>query len=155
MQVVMIELKSEEDKIWYKEVLEPMLRRRQIKSGSAIYTLHDIREQKVTNVLENLGVKKRMKGFNYIREVVLACLEDETILHSKIPKVVYPIIAEKFEVSVKNMETNIRNTIKDTWENGNVEIWNKLFSYNYYKLDSLQFLIKIIEYIRLEEKQIK
>lgn len=78
------------------------------------------KEHKVTRLLHKMGVPPHYKGFSYLREAVLMCMEDG-YLGGALTKEMYPALAEKYQTTSGGVEAAIRNAIIAAWENGNTE----------------------------------
>ncbi|HHY09110.1 MAG TPA: sporulation transcription factor Spo0A [Firmicutes bacterium] len=75
-------------------------------------------EYKVTKLLHQMGVPPHYKGFSYLREAVLMCVEDG-YLGGALTKEMYPALAEKYKTTSGGVEAAIRNAVIAAWENGN------------------------------------
>jgi two-component system response regulator (stage 0 sporulation protein A) len=72
----------------------------------------------VTYYLLRLGFQARNRGYRYIRDAVIIGYKDGTVLES-VTKILYPLVAEKYGVTVFQVESSIRNSIELAWEEGN------------------------------------
>lgn len=75
-------------------------------------------KQKITELLHNMGVPSHYKGFSYLREAALMCVE-EGYLGGSLSKEMYPALAEKYGTTSGGVEAAIRNAVASAWENGN------------------------------------
>lgn len=73
-------------------------------------------EMSVTKELDELGVPKHLKGYEYMRIAILIAIRDFSTV-SNINKRIYPAIAKIYDTSIKNIEYDIRNAIEITWYN--------------------------------------
>jgi two-component system response regulator (stage 0 sporulation protein A) len=71
----------------------------------------------VTYYMIQMGFQARNKGYRYLRDAVVIGCGDRGLLES-VTKRLYPILAEKYDVTVFQIESSIRNTIELAWEEG-------------------------------------
>jgi len=109
---------------------------RRIKQIAALVdggSLNDtLREESVrrraAHYLRLIGMPSHLKGYRYIVEAVAAVVMDHS-LGGQVTKRLYPLIAERFQTTAVRVERSIRNAIEITWERGNLDQVNQLFSY--------------------------
>jgi len=77
-------------------------------------------EQRITKLLHTMGVPPHYKGFLYLKEAVLMCVEDG-YFGGNLTKQMYPCLAAKFKTTSGGVEAAIRNAVLAAWENGNTE----------------------------------
>jgi two-component system response regulator (stage 0 sporulation protein A) len=82
--------------------------------------------QTITNTLNQLGVPRHVKGFEYIREAITLATVDVSYIHNTTKKL-YPTLARKFNDTPSRVERAIRHAIEITWNRGSVETINSLF----------------------------
>lgn len=75
-------------------------------------------KQRITQLLHNMGVPSHYKGFCYLREAALMCVEDG-YLGGGLTKEMYPALAKKYGTTSGGVEAAIRNALISAWENGN------------------------------------
>lgn len=75
-------------------------------------------EQRVIQLLHLMGIPPHLKGFPYLKDVVLMCLA-EGYLAGGLSKEVYPALAKKYRTTIGGVEAAIRNAIAAAWEYGN------------------------------------
>lgn len=85
-------------------------------------------EQKVTDMIHEVGVPAHIKGYQYLREAILMSVEDPGMLGS-ITKILYPTIAKKFQTTSSRVERAIRHAIEVAWSRGKMETLDALFGY--------------------------
>lgn len=81
---------------------------------------------KISNKLDQIGMSKKLKGYNYIRASI------ELIIYYGINieiNYIYEYVAQIFWTNGDNVERNIRYAIEKTWEKGNVNSINKMFGF--------------------------
>lgn len=82
-------------------------------------------DQKVTQLLHNMGVPPHYKGFSYLKEAVLMCTEDGYFAGG-LTKDIYPTLAKKYRTTASGVEAAIRNAIVAAWEHGNTSFIRRL-----------------------------
>ena len=79
---------------------------------------------RASELLMELGVPTKLKGFAYAREAILTMSSD---FSQSITKELYPAVAEKFDGSASQIERSIRNAIEIAWKKRNTNIWSRYF----------------------------
>lgn len=82
-------------------------------------------QQRITKLLHTMGVPPHYKGFLYLKEAVLMCVEDG-YFGGNLTKQMYPSLATKFRTTSGGVEAAIRNAVVAAWENGNTEYIRRL-----------------------------
>ncbi|MHB8171978.1 MAG: sporulation transcription factor Spo0A [Thermincolia bacterium] len=82
----------------------------------------------VTNVIHEMGVPAHIKGYQYLRDAILAVIDDVSLLGG-VTKELYPMIAEKYTTTPSRVERAIRHAIELAWDRGNIEMMNRFFGY--------------------------
>lgn len=112
-------------------------------------------EKDVTDMIHEIGVPAHIKGYHYLREAIMMCVEDVDMLNS-ITKVLYPTIADKFETTPSRVERAIRHAIEVAWSRGRMETLDALFGYTINtgkgKPTNSEFIALIADKIRLRYK---
>lgn len=116
-------------------------------------TMEDKKEtnKKITRVLRELGAPARHKGYGYIKEALLLCLNDPTILNKGLSKRLYPSLAETFNTTPNRVEDDIRNEILIIFrDRRNEDLLAKLFPRysNKGHAANLEFLVTLVEYLK-------
>ncbi len=90
-----------------------------------------MRERRLNELLESLGIPKKTKGFNLIADAVLTIIENKENLHG-ITKCLYPDIAKKHGTTAFTAEKEIRGCIAKAWQNTerDMSIANRCFGIN-------------------------
>ncbi|MDR0819912.1 MAG: sporulation initiation factor Spo0A C-terminal domain-containing protein [Oscillospiraceae bacterium] len=106
-------------------------------------------EVAATEIITELGIPAKIKGYRYIREAVILKVCDRMLpMHA-----VYEHIAGKFGVSEKSVLQAVRNAIKSAWGRGNPEVRKKLFGYDISNMlgcpSNAEFIAQIADTIRL------
>ncbi len=114
----------------------------------------DLHEE-ITSILHEIGVPAHIKGYLYLREAITMVYKDINVLGS-ITKVLYPIIAKKFNTTSSRVERAIRHSIEVAWGRGNVDTIASIFSYTVSysksKPTNSEFIAMIADKLRLQHK---
>ena len=114
-------------------------------------------EKDVTEMIHEIGVPAHIKGYHYLREAIMMCVEDVDMLNS-ITKVLYPTIADNFKTTPSRVERAIRHAIEVAWSRGKMETLDGLFGYTINlgkgKPTNSEFIALIADKIRLRYKSI-
>ena len=112
-------------------------------------------EKDVTEMIHEIGVPAHIKGYHYLREAIMMCVEDVEMLNS-ITKILYPTIAEKFQTTPSRVERAIRHAIEVAWSRGRMETLDALFGYTINtgkgKPTNSEFIALIADKIKLRYK---
>ena len=57
-------------------------------------------ENRVTNMLHEIGIPAHIKGYHYLRDAIMMAVEDMDVLNA-ITKILYPTVAEKISDDIK------------------------------------------------------
>ena len=118
-------------------------------------TVHDL-EKDVTGLIHEIGVPAHIKGYQYLREAIAACVEDPSMLGS-ITKVLYPTIAKRFQTTPSRVERAIRHAIEVAWSRGKMETLDAMFGYTIDtgkgKPTNSEFIALIADRIRLAYRE--
>lgn len=109
----------------------------------------------VTEVIHQLGVPAHIKGYHYLREAILASLDDGELLES-VTKMLYPTVAKKFSTTSSRVERAIRHAIEIAWDRGDLDTLNSFFGYTVNtckgKPTNSEFIALITDKLRLQYK---
>lgn len=114
------------------------------------YESYDL-EVVVTDIIQKIGVPANIRGYRYIRTAVMKCIEDDNCLNS-ITKLLYPLVAEKYETTTSRVERAIRHAIYATWQKGNPNTIHSLFGYDlnaFSQPTNSEFISLIADKVRL------
>ena len=110
-------------------------------------------EQYVTSVIHEIGVPAHIKGYQYLRDAIILCVNDMELLNS-ITKILYPEIAKKYETTPSRVERALRHAIEVAWSRGKMDTIYSLFGYTINhgkgKPTNSEFIALIADKIRLE-----
>lgn len=118
-------------------------------------------EVKVTNLIHDLGVPAHIKGYQYLREAIMATVDNEEMINA-VTKTLYPLLSKKFNTTPSRVERAIRHAIEVAWNRGEIAVHDKIFGYtvnsNKGKPTNSEFIALLADKIRLEsiapEKQL-
>ena len=82
----------------------------------------------VTDIIHQIGVPAHIKGYHYLREAIISCVNDREMLES-VTKLLYPSVAKKFSTTPSRVERAIRHAIEIAWDRGDVDTLNSFFGY--------------------------
>lgn len=85
-------------------------------------------EMMVTEIIHQIGVPAHIKGYHYLRESIILCVEDHDIINS-VTKQLYPTVAKRYNTTSSRVERAIRHAIEVAWDRGDVDILNSYFGY--------------------------
>ena len=55
-------------------------------------------ENRVTNMLHEIGIPAHIKGYHYLRDAIIMAVEDMDVLNA-ITKILYPTVAKKYQTT--------------------------------------------------------
>lgn len=112
-------------------------------------------EEDVTEIIHEVGVPAHIKGYQYLREAIIMCVNNMDMLNS-ITKILYPGIAKKFQTTPSRVERAIRHAIEVAWSRGKMDTLDDLFGYTISngkgKPTNSEFIALITDKIRLQMK---
>ena len=112
-------------------------------------------EQRVTNILHEIGVPAHIRGYHYMREAIIMAVNDMDVLNY-ITKELYPSIAQKMNTTSSRVERAIRHAIEVAWSRGKIDAIDNLFGYTINnhkgKPTNSEFIALIADRLRLELK---
>ena len=110
-------------------------------------------EVKVTNLIHDLGVPAHIKGYQYLREAIIASVDNEEMINA-VTKTLYPLLSKKFNTTPSRVERAIRHAIEVAWNRGEIAVHDKIFGYtvnsNKGKPTNSEFIALLADKIRLE-----
>lgn len=115
-------------------------------------------EEKITNMIHQIGVPAHIKGYHYLRKGIMLCVENSSML-SSVTKSLYPAIAKFFQTTPSRVERAIRHAIEVAWDRGDIEVLNSYFGYTIHngrgKPTNSEFIAMISDKIKLEQNSLK
>jgi two-component system response regulator (stage 0 sporulation protein A) len=122
--------------------------RRIVDSGKTL-------KEDVTEIIHEVGVPAHIKGYQYLREAIIMCVNNMDMLNS-ITKILYPEIAKRFQTTPSRVERAIRHAIEVAWSRGKMDTLDELFGYTISngkgKPTNSEFIALITDKIRLQMK---
>ena len=112
-------------------------------------------ENRVTNMLHEIGIPAHIKGYHYLRDAIMMAVEDMDVLNV-ITKILYPTVAKKYQTTSSRVERAIRHAIEVAWSRGKLDTLDELFGYTVStgkgKPTNSEFIALIADTIQLEYK---
>jgi len=106
-------------------------------------------------MIHEIGVPAHIKGYQYLRDAIIMCIQDMDMLNS-ITKALYPEIAKHYQTTPSRVERAIRHAIEVAWSRGKMDTIDELFGYTVNngkgKPTNSEFIALISDKIRLEYK---
>ena len=110
-------------------------------------------EERVTEIIHEIGVPAHIKGYQYLREAIIMSVNDMEMLNS-ITKILYPEIAKKYQTTSSRVERAIRHAIEVAWSRGKMDTIDELFGYTINngkgKPTNSEFIALITDKMRLQ-----
>ena len=78
----------------------------------------------ISNILLNLGVPTKLKGYGYLREAIQIFAQNPS---QTITKELYSEVGRRCNASVTQVERSIRTAIETAWERQDQQIWRRYF----------------------------
>ncbi len=111
-----------------------------------------IMERLITRILLVLGVPARLNGYRYLRDGIHLVVDKPEEV-TAVTKHLYPMIADKYQVSSASVERAIRHAIEVSWNRGNVDEFDRMFGYTIDtakgKPTNSEYIAMIADHIRL------
>lgn len=85
-------------------------------------------EKVVEEVLRSIGVPRHLSGYDFLLEAVTAAVRNPDLLAAVTGRL-YPLIALKYGSTPRRVERAIRTCIEATWNRGNFDELDRLFSF--------------------------
>ncbi len=112
-------------------------------------------ENRVTNLLHEIGIPAHIKGYHYLRDSIIMAVDDMDVLNA-ITKVLYPTVAKRYQTTSSRVERAIRHAIEVAWNRGKLDTLDELFGYTVStgkgKPTNSEFIALIADTIQLEYK---
>ncbi|UWG99001.1 sporulation transcription factor Spo0A [Dehalobacter sp. DCM] len=128
-----------------------------ILSQAAINANNPVRivEVEVTKMIQQMGVPAHVKGYQYLRDAIVAVIKDVSLL-SAVTKELYPMIAKSYTTTPSRVERAIRHAIELAWDRGNINFMNKFFGYTINidrgKPTNSEFIAMVADKLRIADK---
>jgi len=112
-------------------------------------------ENRITQIMRDVGVPAHIKGYQYMRDAVMLVIEDIELI-SSVTKRLYPELARRYRTTPSRVERAIRHAIEVAWTRGQVDTIHELFGYTINtkkgKPTNSEFIAMIADKLRLETK---
>lgn len=112
-------------------------------------------ENRVTNMIHEIGIPAHIKGYHYLREAIMMAVEDMDVLNA-ITKILYPTVAKRYQTTSSRVERAIRHAIEVAWSRGKLDTLDELFGYTVSngkgKPTNSEFIALVADTLRLEKK---
>lgn len=112
-------------------------------------------ENRVTDMIHEIGIPAHIKGYHYLRDAILMAIDDMDVLNA-ITKILYPTVAKKHQTTSSRVERAIRHAIEVAWSRGKLDTLDELFGYTVSngkgKPTNSEFIALVADTIRLEQK---
>jgi len=109
----------------------------------------------VTDIIHQIGVPAHIKGYNYLRDSIILCINDSEAINA-VTKILYPTVARKHSTTSSRVERAIRHAIEVAWDRGDVDVLNSYFGYTIHnsrgKPTNSEFIAMISDKLRLKIK---
>lgn len=105
-------------------------------------------EKSAAKMLLNLGFPANLKGYRYLIETISAVTENRELIYS-FNHELYPMIAEKHNVTPLSVERSVRHSIELTYDR-NYRKFTEFFGYPLQKPTNTEFISFCAEKIRIE-----
>lgn len=107
----------------------------------------------ISEILRQIGVPPKLKGYEYLRKAILLTAKDSSLKYSMV-KSVYRIIAEEHGTKVYSVERAMRNAIEVAWDRCDVDIVESYFGYTVSSAKgrptNSEFILTICDYVSLQ-----
>lgn len=112
-------------------------------------------EMMVTDIIHQIGVPAHIKGYHYLRDAIIMCVQTPEIINS-VTKQLYPNVAKLHATTSSRVERAIRHAIEVAWDRGDVDTLNSYFGYTIHntrgKPTNSEFIAMIADKLRLRLK---
>lgn len=107
---------------------------------------HNLEVSNIENFLKELCVNPFLLGFNYLKEAIEMCLNNQNILNS-ITTYLYPTIAKKNNTTPSRVERAIRHAIETSWDKIDGETYYNVFFNEMDKPTNSKYIAYVCSYI--------
>lgn len=112
-------------------------------------TIKDI-DSFIVDILHTLGMPSNIKGYYYIKEAISLIIKNE---YNNYSKELYPIIADKYNTTVSNVEKSIRVAIEISMLRSDIKVIQNIFgnsiNYDKSKPTNKEFLNTLSEKVKV------
>lgn len=79
----------------------------------------------ISNLLRELGIPTKLKGYGYLREAIETYAKDPS---QSITKELYSTVGERYNATITQVERGIRTAIEYAWEHRDGKVWQRYFT---------------------------
>lgn len=148
-------IKPVDSEIIWERMIQTIRRNQFLKEQENMNLEYYQLEQKVTDIILEIGIPAHIKGYQYIRESIIMAVNDENMLNY-ITKLLYPTIAKKYKTTSSSVERAIRHAIDVAFHRGKMEMLENMFGYAMHrgkgKPTNSEFIALLADRIRLSKK---
>lgn len=112
-------------------------------------------EMMVTEIIHQIGVPAHIKGYHYLRDAIIMCIQTPAIINS-VTKQLYPNVAKLHGTTSSRVERAIRHAIEVAWDRGDIDVLTSYFGYTIHntrgKPTNSEFIAMIADKLRLRMK---
>ena len=113
-------------------------------------------ESRVTAIIHEIGVPAHIKGYHYLREAILYCIDNMEAINA-VTKILYPEVAKRFNTTPSRVERAVRHAIEVAWDRGDLDTLQKYFGYTVSNIKgkptNSEFIAMISDKLRLQMKE--
>ena len=132
---------------------------RQLTGGEQAVTEQNYQysmESRVTAIIHEIGVPAHIKGYHYLREAILYCIENMGAINA-VTKILYPEVAKRYNTTPSRVERAVRHAIEVAWDRGDLETLQKYFGFTVSSIKgkptNSEFIAMISDRLRLQQKE--
>ena len=113
-------------------------------------------ESRVTAIIHEIGVPAHIKGYHYLREAILYCIDNMGAINA-VTKILYPEVAKRYNTTPSRVERAVRHAIEVAWDRGDLDTLQKYFGYTVSNIKgkptNSEFIAMISDRLRLQQKE--
>ena len=113
-------------------------------------------ESRVTAIIHEIGVPAHIKGYHYLREAILYCIDNIEAINA-VTKILYPEVAKRYNTTPSRVERAVRHAIEVAWDRGDLDTLQKYFGYTVSNIKgkptNSEFIAMIADRLRLQQKE--
>ena len=126
------------------------------EQGDAEQTYQYSMESRVTAIIHEIGVPAHIKGYHYLREAILYCIENMGAINA-VTKILYPEVAKRYSTTPSRVERAVRHAIEVAWDRGDLDTLQKYFGFTVSNIKgkptNSEFIAMIADRLRLQQKE--
>ena len=113
-------------------------------------------ESRVTAIIHEIGVPAHIKGYHYLREAILYCIDNIEAINA-VTKILYPEVAKRYNTTPSRVERAVRHAIEVAWDRGDLDTLQKYFGYTVSNIKgkptNSEFIAMIADRLRLQQRE--